>query len=676
MFRRATRRWRHSSSRHARSVRLLTLGSFLLLGRTARAADPVPPANEPSTPAGATGAVEHGAAGPVEEVKIGGRPRETSSANEHRIGHRDIRLVPGAFGDPYRAIEILPGVAPITSGLPYYFVRGAPPSAVGYFIDDVRVPYLFHFGLGPGVIQPALVEEVSLHPAAYPARYGRYAGGVVVGQTREPGSELRAQGQVRLFDAGAYVEVPFAGGRGAAGAGGRFAYTAALFSLFSPDTTLEYRDYNARISYELDDRWRATAFTFGSYDFASQRNERGRDEVLFASEFHRLDLRLDRRGGDGSTSRIAATLGLDRTRLDGRRFAEDLLVGLRARHRVRLERSVDVEVGVDTTVDRYRADRPSPYALRIGQSTESLEAFFAPRVETATGAWVSLVWHPQKRFEIIASARSDLFTSAGVTELGPSPRASVRVPLTRGLSFLGAVAVAPQAPALSIPVPAVGYRGLPGGLAYAYQKSAGADAELPARFLLRVVGFHHTYHGLRSTVRTGEDLYAALPQPRPESPTEAFGAEIFLNRRFGDRFGAFTSVTLSRTEIGSAQYVPRRVSPFDRTHVLQVGGAIDLGRGWGASARFLTYGGWPREASLHGSSVRVIERLPAFARLDARLEKRWSWRRTGHLALVLEVLNATASEEIVGRECPFDEPCRDTKFGPVVIPSLGLEGAL
>lgn len=58
-----------------------------------------------------------------------------------------------------------------------------------------------------------------------------------------------------------------------------------------------------------------------------------------------------------------------------------------------------------------------------------------------------------------------------------------------------------------------------------------------------------------------------------------------------------------------------------------------------------------------------MSRLPAFARVDARLEKRWTWRRTGHrrdrkarvgppigIALVLEVLNATASDEIVGRD--------------------------
>ena len=195
------------------------LASLLLAG-TARAAEPGAPATDrPAEPAPTSPVIL--APVPIEEVTVGGLRRQTSSSTEHRVGRRDIRLVPGAFGDPYRAIEMLPGVMPIVSGLPYYYVRGAPPSAVGYFIDDVRVPYLFHFALGPGVIQPALVDEVSLHPAAFPARYGRYAGAVVTGQTREPGTELRGEGQVRVFDAGAYVEAPLADGaarRASAGA--------------------------------------------------------------------------------------------------------------------------------------------------------------------------------------------------------------------------------------------------------------------------------------------------------------------------------------------------------------------------------------------------------------------------------------------------------------------------
>ena len=38
-----------------------------------------------------------------------------------------VRQLPGAFGDAFRAIEAFPGVTPMASGLPYFFIRGAPP---------------------------------------------------------------------------------------------------------------------------------------------------------------------------------------------------------------------------------------------------------------------------------------------------------------------------------------------------------------------------------------------------------------------------------------------------------------------------------------------------------------------------------------------------------------------
>ena len=35
----------------------------------------------------------------------------------------------------------MPGVTPFASGVPFFFVRGAPPGNVGYFLDGVRVPH-------------------------------------------------------------------------------------------------------------------------------------------------------------------------------------------------------------------------------------------------------------------------------------------------------------------------------------------------------------------------------------------------------------------------------------------------------------------------------------------------------------------------------------------------------
>jgi hypothetical protein len=624
----------------------------------------------------------------IEEVRIEGvRSPPQESATEHKMARADIRLVPGAFGDPFRAIDALPGVVPTISGLPYYYIRGAPPSAVGYFIDDVRVPYLFHFALGPGVIQPALVDQVTMHPAAFPGRFGRYAGAIVAGTTRPPPSELYGEGNIRVFDAGAYVEAPFADGRASAGVGGRYSYTAALFSIVAKDTTIDYRDYNARASYQINKDWRATMFAFGSYDYASQMQNQPNgskiEDVLFASEFHRLDLRLDRAGDDGSDSRIGMTFGVDRTRIEAARFAQDFVFGVRGRHLAKVSKELDVEVGMDTTIDHYTGDLPSPYAVSDSDYTSAV-SFFAPRTDTATGAWVSGLWHWRGGVELTATMRGDVYTSAGHVELGPSPRVSMKVPLDRRTRFLGAMGVGAQPPTFSIPIPAVGYRGLPGGIGYGWQKSMGVERDLPLHFTARAMGFHHSYFNLRDFARNSDDLSFDKPVDVPSSPTQAFGLELYIHRNLSERVGAFASYTLSRAVIGSEEAVgtkaglPSRISPFDRTHVFQIGGAIYIGAGWTASSRFLTYRGWPDEGNNAVSGV-THDRLDPFWRIDARIEKRWKWRKAGYISLVIEALNASAQKEIVSRSCDTlgnTTVCKNNEIGPVTAPSIGVEGAL
>ncbi|MBS2011806.1 MAG: TonB-dependent receptor plug domain-containing protein [Deltaproteobacteria bacterium] len=614
----------------------------------------------------------------VDEVVVSGQ-REPKSATVSRMKREEYRVVPGAFGDPFRAIDVLPGLVPIVSGLPYFYVRGAPPSTVGYFVDDVRIPYLYHFALGPGVIQPALVEEVSLHPAAFPARYGRYAGGIVAGTTRDPPSEVRGEAQIRVYDAGAYLETPFAGGLGSVGAGGRYSYTAGVISLAVEDTTIDYRDYNFRASYQATDRARLTLFAFGSYDYASNTRN-GVEEVFFASEYHRADLRLDHRGSDGSATRVATTIGIDRTRLEDARFAQNVTTAVRARHTRPVTKEIEVELGGDFTADHYRGDLPSRYAVSFEDYDQAV-TFFSPRTDTATGVWLSGRFRPRPGWEITAAARGDVFTSAGRSALGPSPRLGMRVPLGSRVTFLGALGVAAQPPAFAIPVPAIGYRGLPGGLAFAYQKSAGAEVALPLRFTLRAVGFHHSYFNLRDFAQNRSNVEFDEPNLEPTSPLQAFGLEVFLSRKLSERYAAFLSFTLSRAQLGSTLTEASRVSPFDRTFVLQIGGVVDLGRGWRASSRFLTYGGWPLEPT--GAPVDPRARLPGFARVDLRLEKRWALGERGWIAFVIEGLNVTGSRDVTGRRCTTDsvpgtntQRCEDRYFGPIIVPSLGVEGGL
>src|SRR5205814_10180118 len=117
-----------------------------------------------------------------------------------RLELAEMRDLPGAFGDPFRAVDALPGVVPVLSGLPYIFVRGAPPAGTLYVYDDIPVPTLYHLGIGPAVMPPRMVGPVRLYSGVAPARYGRLTGGVVVGEGPEPpDGSTHAEAELRLL---------------------------------------------------------------------------------------------------------------------------------------------------------------------------------------------------------------------------------------------------------------------------------------------------------------------------------------------------------------------------------------------------------------------------------------------------------------------------------------------
>jgi TonB family protein len=287
------------------------------------------------------------------EVRVTGQRVEAPQ----RLTRAEVRQLPGAFGDPFRAIEMLPGVTPIASGLPYFYVRGAPPGNVGYFFDGIALPTLYHAAVGPAVIHPSFIGDVQLFSGAYPARYGRFAGGVVAGVAAEPEQRLRGEASIRLVDSGALVEAPFAGDRGDVMLAGRYSYTGALVSLLVPEIELAYWDYQARARYRLSASDSVTLFGFGAYDFLSAENDLGVQETIYDVQFHRLDLRYERNTAR-RTLRLAATLGLDRTVSDAgdRLLIRSRSIGTRLELTQRLGPGVLLRAGSDVSFSRFDID--------------------------------------------------------------------------------------------------------------------------------------------------------------------------------------------------------------------------------------------------------------------------------------------------------------------------------
>jgi TonB family protein len=674
---------------------------------------PVPP----STIVAGTARV--GATEAPEEVNVHGTRREIGQTT---LSGNDVREMPGAFGDPFRAIDALPGVIPLQSGVPYFYIRGAPPNDNGYFIDGIRVPLLFHVGLGEGVIHPALIDHVDFYPGAAPARYGGFAGATIAGQTREPATTWHGEANLRVIDAGALVEAPIDDGRFSVLAAGRYGYPGPIVSAITSSVSLNFWDYQSRATWRITDHDTLGVFVFGSHDYLATQSSGGTtnagmsnggpssslQEVL-VSDFHRLDLRWDHSfaNGDGH-ARLAATVGYD-SQGAAPTYATDSSAAVRFEIERKLSPTFRVRGGADARYDEYGFKQGAVLGPDDDPSTAN-----PPPTDLTWGAHADVVWRLSPRVEIVPGVRFDVFestrarapgSSAQVNTIVPTfdPRLSARVTVTHSIAWLSTFGLAHQYPTLrvgSVPPPEVSVPGFPFGvseLQTVAQASQGIEVALPADFTATLTGFLSGWSGL--TDLTANCVQLSPPDGPRECPDDqpvhgqAYGLELLVRRPLTKRLTGWLSYTLSRATREAHYLTPSGsnatstiVGDYDRTHVLNAMGAYDFGRGWRFGTRFVFYTGAPYSDNYPpglGSPVPPLNdrRFPPFYRVDARLEKRWSLGLQRSIAFVAEVQNATLSKEARAYNCqtiqtnsaPASTTCRVQKLGPITLPSLGIE---
>jgi TonB family protein len=642
--------------------RVLLRVSFVAPAPVAEAAPtagPLPTAAPATSNAPVAAPVAPPPAPPVQITVEGERTEDLAAIH---IPRGDTRLIPGAFADPFRVVEILPGVAPVLSGLPYFFVRGAPPGDVGYFIDGIRVPLLFHVGAGPSVIAPALVDSVELVPSAYPARFGRFAGGVMAGETTAPSTVGRAEAQARVFDAGAMVEQPFADGRGSALVAGRYSYTQALLAAVAPEYDLGYWDYQARLAYALNRQDRVSVFAFGAFDHLGNHEL---NRTLFDVQFHRLDLRWDHRS-ETSRARLALTLGTDK-RLNADEgdpgpngIAKTKQIGVRFESATRLSREAELRGGVDGNIESYQ-----PELEQLPQGTVT----YAARRDLNLGVWSELSLKPRRGFEIVPGFRLDASRSRGTSYTFPEPRLSTRVRVVPKLAWLSGFGFAHQLPTYRVYVPGARVGGLELAPQRAYQATQGFELALPSAMYGRATLFH-SWLETRDLALTGRN----------------YGLELFLRRDFAQRLGGFLSYTLSRAERSAGPNT--FLAGFDRPHVVSLVLGYDLGggfrvggRGYYASGRHYTIACPTPDCAALGPGMspragpHVFEgRVDGFFRLDVRFEKRWRFASGSFVAATFEWFNALlASETMTKYWDPAIGGIHTETQSPLTLPSIGIE---
>jgi outer membrane receptor protein involved in Fe transport len=562
----------------------------------------------------------------------------------------------------------MPGVSTTISGLPFYYVRGAPPGNVGYFLDGVRIPLLFHAFLGPSVVHPELLEQVELHPGPYPATYGRYAGAIVAADLRNSRRELNFRAELGLTDSGGYVETPFADGKGNFFVGGRYSYLGAILSALLPQT-IGYWNYQTLLEYELTPEDKLGLFVFGAYDYFE-------DQVdgFFGTEFHRADLRYDKSFSADTSARLAFTLGTDRTSWSQAKVLDHVWAG-RGQLSHRISERLLWRTGFSVDHDDFDldlAERPSNAA--------TLDALFSARSDSALGGFTELVWRPNDWVTVVPGARVDVFASKGESATAVDPRLAARFRVNESVDLVHAVGIAHQIPNYIPNVPGARVAGLDGGLQTALQSSAGVEADLPENWSGVATVFQNVILDVSDPFGSTQDFALNLVAVRERPRARSYGFELSLRRPLTRRLGAMLSYTLSRSTrsfpADGSEPAYETLAGYDRTHVLSAAGMYTFGPNWRLGARGVAYSGVPGR-TVASRPLFDQARGEPFFRVDGRLERRFRIGE-GDLSVVAELLNATFSREVLRRECVTDagrKTCSEETVGPIFLPNLRVEAS-
>ncbi len=608
-------------------------------------------------------------AAPPPEETYGARARVRTAPprGSRRISMQSARDLPGAFGDPLRVLESLPGVVPLTSGLPYAYIRGAPPLTQGFIFDDIPLPQLFHAALGPAVLHPRMTGSVRLDAGIPEARFGRRLGGVILAEGAPMESKLAGELEVRLIDLGGFVQVPV--GKGQLQMSGRIGFpklalmVAQSLGVVDDKTSANYADGQLRFRYPLTIRDTFELVWLGSYDKVELPGL-SNDPRAGASkmQFQRVETRLVRSLGSAELG-VALRFGFDNSELGTALTVRSFNFGPRVWAKFVLGKHV-LRIGGDIFGSRGEAvNGPGAIASPDGDVRISLPAIASASARNQGGIFAQGNFQLGAKTLLMAGLRLDYWGVQSKVDLAVDPRVRVTHDLNAEWSLHAAVGLTHQPAVFLLPTPGLADVALDKGLMRGIHSELGGGYQLTRSTRIELQGFYHRYDRLLLPELVQDGI---VPDDPPLVKSNVYGLEAFLMRDLSETISGWIAYTLSFADADSGPVVGKFKPDYDVRHVLNAVAAWRVWRGLHIGLR-----GQARSGRVVEQLNRnYTQRLPWFLRVDARVG--YAWRgRFANMTAYLEWLNVFLQREYTDADCLLGQ-CQAKSAPVIAIPNLGV----
>jgi len=621
------------------------------------------------------------------------------------LSQAQFSTVPGANGDPVKAVQNLPGVNRASAFSSQVIIEGSSPNDTRYNIDNQNVPIIFHFGGQSSVVIPEAIDHVDYLSAGFGPEFGQTTAGLVNLVVKDPQTD-RLHGFVYadMQNAGGFVEGPI-NDHSSFLAGLRQSYIGYVLGAvigndnknFSLTAVPEFRDTIVAYRNQLTPIDTFKLVGVGSQDTFGFLLKQPADEdpnirgsFNLKTQFFRIIPEWTHVFSSAVTGRVSLGAGQDWMLFDiGSIYFHNVQKALTGRAEIEDQISDRWKsfLGLDFQDYWITSSYQFPVVNNTGGVSSTLGAGDVATVSnnystTAAGLyWRNVIHPPDSRWSLLPGLRLSYFNLTGETI--PEPRVGARYALDHGWTLRAAAGLYNQAPPASD-----------------LDQTYGNPALTSQRAMHGTLGFEKDFREGSATGWTvsNDFFYKRLYDlvARSTAFVSTSRPEYYNNSGFGHSYGleflgkykttdwqGWISYTLSRSTRGDAQ-TPETLSQYDQTHLLTVVGDRELGRNWKISTR-IRYTSGNLYTPVTGGILDInndvytpvrgavySKRMGDFFQADVRFDKKWIYDRR-ILTAYLDIENVTNRSNPQQINYSYDYQRSATVTGLPIFPTLGIK---